>query len=78
MPVHGLPSHKVNRDHQEGRMDMDSKKIQFGNATVIVHSPLANMTEEEQKAWYDQQWERKNPLMYEIARAIFDCQREIT
>lgn len=79
MPVHVTSPHsphKVDRDHQEGRIDMDSKEFQSGNATIIVHSPLARMTEEQRKAWYKKQWERRNPLMYEIARAIADCQRD--
>ncbi|WP_096201620.1 hypothetical protein [Bacillus sp. FJAT-45350] len=49
------------------------KEYQFGNSTVIIHSPLAQMDKDEQKEWYKQEWERKNPVLRTIVDAVVAC-----
>ncbi|MCS1351688.1 hypothetical protein [Mechercharimyces sp. CAU 1602] len=56
---------------------MESKTYTYKNAIVTIYSPLANMSEEEKKMWYSEQWENGNPLMYEIADAIRACEKSI-
>jgi hypothetical protein len=46
------------------------KEFKFGNTTVIIHSPLANMTSEERREWYKKEMERGNPVLKEIEKAV--------
>lgn len=50
-----------------------SKAFQFGNTTVIIHSPLALMSENEQREWYRREWEAGNPVLKQIVQAAVDC-----
>ncbi|MED0961830.1 hypothetical protein [Bacillus paramycoides] len=50
------------------------KEFQFGNTKVIIHSPLALMKKEEQKEWFQQEWEKKNPVLRSIVEAAVSCQ----
>lgn len=52
------------------------KEFQFGNTKVIVHSPLASMEKEEQKEWFQQEWEKKNPILRSIVEAAVSCQED--
>lgn len=49
------------------------KEYKYGNTTVIIHSPLTKMTKEEQKEWYRQEWEMKNPVLRSIVDAVMAC-----
>lgn len=55
----------------EGHMNVEPKEFRFGNTTVVIHSPLAHMSEEEQKEWFDREWEKGNPVLRNIAATIF-------
>jgi hypothetical protein len=48
------------------------KEFKFGNTTVIIHSPLANMTSEERREWYREEMAKGNPVLKEIAQAVND------
>lgn len=48
------------------------REFQFGNTTVIIHSKLAWMSPEEQRTWFREQWELGNPVLRQIADAVFD------
>ncbi|MEH7126005.1 hypothetical protein V7127_22600 [Bacillus sp. JJ1773] len=50
-----------------------SKEYIFGNAKVIVYSPLAHMTKEERKEFFRSEWEKGNPVLKDIAQAAHDC-----
>lgn len=50
------------------------KEYKYGNTTVIIHSPLAQMSKEEQRAWYKQECEKKNPVLQAIVEAAVACQ----
>ncbi|SEN53085.1 hypothetical protein [Lihuaxuella thermophila] len=51
---------------------IEPREFQFGNTTVRIHSKLAWMTEEEQRAWYKEQWQKGNPILQRIAEAMFE------
>jgi hypothetical protein len=48
----------------------------IGNTTIIIHSPLMDMTEEERREWYRSQQKAGNPVLKEIAKAVNDCYRK--
>lgn len=56
-------------------MDKPKKEFQFGNTKVIIHSPLVEMTSNERKQWFLDEWEKGNPVLKEIASAVHDCYR---
>jgi hypothetical protein len=49
------------------------KKYKFGYSTVIVHSKLWAMSDEEQERWIKEETEKGNPILAEIREAIKDC-----
>ncbi|MBP0725567.1 hypothetical protein J5Y03_10240 [Bacillus sp. RG28] len=49
------------------------KEYKFGNTSVIIHSPLANMTDQEQKDWFQEQYEDNNPIILNMIDAIDAC-----
>lgn len=49
------------------------KEFQFGNTKVIVYSPLTQMTKQEQKAYFQDQWAKGNSILQDIANAAHDC-----
>lgn len=55
------------------RVTIPSKTYLIGNATVIVYSPLTAMSSEEKAHWFRTEWERGNPILKEIAEAVYDC-----
>ncbi|MGG3800637.1 hypothetical protein [Metabacillus fastidiosus] len=60
-----------------GNADMNKpkKQFQFGNTTVIIHSPLIVMSEPERKQWFQDEWEKGNPILRDIADRVHDCYR---
>jgi hypothetical protein len=49
------------------------KEYTFGNSKVIVFSPLAQMSKEEQKEYFQNEWQKGNSVLREIAQAAHDC-----
>jgi hypothetical protein len=52
------------------------KEYQYGNSKVIIHSPLALMSKKEQKEWFQQEWENKNPILKAIVEVAVSCERD--
>lgn len=52
------------------------KEIKSGNATIIINSPLTELTEEERKAWFDMEMAKGNPVLKRIAKAMNDCYKD--
>lgn len=52
------------------------KEYKFGNAKVIVYSPLWALSDEEQEKWIKEETEKGNPILAEIREAIKDCYRK--
>jgi hypothetical protein len=51
------------------------KEYKFGNSTVIVHSAIWSMSEEEQTDWVKKETEKGNATLKRIREAIKDCYR---
>ncbi|MGG0718372.1 hypothetical protein ABE096_12380 [Robertmurraya massiliosenegalensis] len=49
------------------------KEYTYGNSKVIVFSPLTEMTKEEQKTFFQDEWKKGNTILREIAQAAHDC-----
>jgi hypothetical protein len=49
------------------------KEFQYGNTTVVIHSPLALLNEKEREEWYKREWENGNPVLKQIADCIIEC-----
>lgn len=49
------------------------KEYKYGNTTVIIHSPLTQLIKEEQKQWYEQEWDNKNRVLRTIVDAVMAC-----
>lgn len=54
-------------------MDKPKKEYQYGNTTVVIHSPLVMMTDKERKQWFKDEWEKGNSVLKDIAAAVHDC-----
>lgn len=54
-------------------MSKPMKEHKIGNTTVIIHSPLVEMTSEERSNWFNREWENSNPILKEIAQAVNAC-----
>ncbi|MFE4353583.1 hypothetical protein [Peribacillus butanolivorans] len=52
------------------------REFKVGNATIILNSPLMDMTEEERKAWYATELKKGNPTLLRIVEAMRDCYRK--
>jgi hypothetical protein len=61
---------------EAGMEETPKKAFQYGNTTVIIHSPLVLMTKEERKVWYSNEWEKGNTVLKEIAAAVEACYRD--
>lgn len=48
------------------------KEFKFGNSTVVIHSPLVDITSDERREWYRKEQAKGNPVLKEIARAVND------
>jgi len=53
--------------------EIPSKTIYHGKTKIIIHSHLMGMTDEEQKQWFEEQWEKGNPIIHEIVDAAWRC-----
>lgn len=49
--------------------------MKLGNVTVIIRSGLNGMTSEQRREWFKREQEKGNPILEQISRAIYDCQR---
>jgi hypothetical protein len=49
---------------------------QYGNSRVIIHSRLASMTRDEQKAYFDDLKQKGDARLKEIDQRIIECQME--
>ncbi len=67
--------HAPHKHEQRGNAGM--KEFKYGNTTVIVHSPLVLMSPEERKQWFEQEWQKGNPILRQIAEAVLDCCRSM-
>lgn len=54
----------------KANQEVQPREFHFGNTTVIIHSKLAWMTEDEQRAWFKEQWEKGNPVLRHIADVL--------
>lgn len=52
------------------------REFKSGNTTIIIHSPLMDMTADEREAWFESEMEKGNPVLLNIAKAINDCYRK--
>ena len=54
-----------------GNADMETpkKELKVGNTTIIIHSPLVLMSDDEKEEWFKSEWEKGNPILKEIGRA---------
>lgn len=62
-----------------GNADMETtpkKELKVGNTTIIIHSPLVLMSDDEKEAWFKSEWEKGNPILKEIDAAMEACCRE--
>jgi hypothetical protein len=48
------------------------KEFNFGNTTVIIHSPLVQMSSDERRGWYQDEKAKGNLVLKEIAQAVND------
>jgi len=60
----------------ESRGNASMKEYKFGNTTVVIHSKLVHMSPSERKQWYQKEWEKGNPVLKQIAKAVIDCYRK--
>lgn len=70
VPRPSLHTHEI-----QGGEEMESKAYQYGNTTVIIHSPLVNMTKKEQGEWFRREWKAGNPAVRNIVRTILNDSR---
>lgn len=52
------------------------KEYKFGNSTVIVHSPLLDLPEDEREKWVDAEMEKGNPVLMQIAKTVNESYRK--
>jgi len=52
------------------------REFMSGNSTIIIHSPLMDLTEDERGAWYKSEQEAGNDVLKKIAEAVNDCYRK--
>jgi hypothetical protein len=57
-------------------MEIPKKTHIIGNSIIVIHSPLVNMTPHERAEWFKREWEKGNPILKEIAKAVEDCYRD--
>jgi hypothetical protein len=65
-----------NAEMEAPKKETPKKVHKIGNTTLIVHSPLVAMTEEERAEWFKNEWEKGNSVLKEIAAAVEDCYRD--
>lgn len=52
---------------------MNTKEYNFDGTRVIIHSPLAHLTDEERAEWMLREQAAGNPVIKEIERVINAC-----
>lgn len=52
---------------------MMHKEYIYGNSKVIVFSPLTQMSKEEQRAFFKDEWNKGNSILKDIAHAAHEC-----
>jgi hypothetical protein len=57
----------------EIRGDGQMKEITVGNTKIIIHSELANMTDEEKEQWFESEKAKGNPILKQISEAMMNC-----
>lgn len=55
------------------REELFQSIYKFGYTTVIIHSELGRLTAQEKKKWFEREFEKKNPILMNIQRAIRNC-----
>ncbi|WP_409293867.1 hypothetical protein V1498_11825 [Peribacillus sp. SCS-26] len=53
-----------------------SKTYKYGNSTVIVHSDLLKLSEDESRQWFKREMAEGNPVLEDITRAVNACYRD--
>lgn len=71
-----LHTHVVKGDERMESKPIEPKEFIFGNTTVVIHSPLVHMTKEEQRQFFNNEWEKGNPTLINIVKATVNCQRQ--
>lgn len=60
-------------------MDEKNKPFEFtmksGNATLIIHSDLMKLTEEEREQWFEDEMAKGNPILLNIAKTVNESYR---
>jgi len=67
-----LHTHVLGRDQH-----MEPKVIKSGNATLRIHSPLAHMSQDEKRKWFQDEWENGNPVVRNIVQTALQLSDEI-
>ncbi|MBK5500942.1 hypothetical protein [Peribacillus sp. TH14] len=60
----------------EEKKETFAKTYQFGNTTVVVHSDLLKMTEEERDKWFREQRAAGNPDLLALERTVNEAYRK--
>lgn len=72
-PIRSHP-HTIDRGDDSMR-DQTAEVKTIGKTTVIIRSGLNGMTAEERRQWFEEEQRKGNPILQQISKAIFDCQR---
>ncbi|MEJ9230815.1 hypothetical protein LAV79_15265 [Peribacillus butanolivorans] len=51
-------------------------KIMSGNTTIIIHSDLMKLTEEERAQRHKDELAKGDPVLLSIGKAMYDCYRK--
>jgi hypothetical protein len=49
------------------------KTIKIDHTTIIIHGDFVNLTSEEQQQWFQSEYDKGNPILLEIERAVQVC-----
>lgn len=61
------------KDKENTQKEIPSKTIYHGKTKIVIHSKLMAMTEEEQEKWFEEEWEKGNPILHQIVEATWKC-----
>lgn len=64
-----IPSQHKHEIRGDGQM----KEIISGNTKIVIHSDLANLSEEEKKQWFETEKAKGNPILKQITEAMVNC-----
>jgi hypothetical protein len=53
--------------------NVPSRTYIYGKTKVKIVSPFVDMTKEQQGEWFENEWEKGNPILHEIVDAALDC-----